>query len=304
MSRAIALLVVLVAELAAAQVANVCGAGKNCQVQSIKTSVGSCTAPTYSWSNDTDTGFFWQQSGGMVACANGIRQYRTNGGSALYLQGDNVWMLLDTGGFANVNGAQLQLAGSGTTSITGYGSGSVGNGTAFASFPTCNASLLGRLLFDSTNTQWRFCDGAGTWVFLVPSASGGTYPTRLAAANGFTAISSMTATAASEETNFLGTLLFSNNAGTPTTTDQVSCNWETAGTGGTTGVVVRVFDVTASSSICTCTLGACTTASRAPLGCKCTGTMTAGNQYAVRLSSATDCTVNPQNVVCNVAVVP
>lgn len=38
---------------------------------------------------------------------------------------------------------------------------------ALASFPTCNGTTLGRLLYDNTNSVWRFCDGSFWQAFAT-----------------------------------------------------------------------------------------------------------------------------------------
>lgn len=98
-----------------------------------------------------------------------------------------------------------------------------------------------------------------------------------------------------EDANFQGPL---HNVAADAT--RVGCSWGTAGTGGTTGVVVQVYDVTGAASVCSCTLQACTAAAGTPANCSCTGTLSGSNQYAVRLSSSTDCAGNPSNIVCTV----
>lgn len=78
---------------------------------------------------------------------------------------------------------------------------------------------------------------------------------------------------------------------TPT---KVSGNWGTAGTGGTTGVVIAIFDFTGASELCSVVLGPCTTTAGTPInansGCP---VMTAGHLYIARLKSTTDCATIP-----------
>lgn len=74
---------------------------------------GTLAAPSYSFAGDTDTGFFWQQSGGIVLSANGVRQWRTNGSSLLYLADDARWLDLSIGQFNDAYGGSAGLGGNG-----------------------------------------------------------------------------------------------------------------------------------------------------------------------------------------------
>lgn len=86
----------------------------------------------------------------------------------------------------------------------------------------------------------------------------------------------------------------------------VACSSGTAGTGGTTGVVVRMVDYTGNSTVGTCTLGACTTAAGVPLTCVLGSgvVLTSAHVYALSLSTTTDCATNPGRITCNVSVAP
>ena len=80
-------------------------------------------------------------------------------------------------------------------------------------------------------------------------------------------------------------------------------SWGTVGTLGSVGVVVEIYDNTASASLCHCTLGACSTAINTALTCDCgSATTTAGHTYVIRYYSTTDCTVSPANNLCNAEI--
>lgn len=86
---------------------------------------------------------------------------------------------------------------------------------------------------------------------------------------------------------------------------EVSCEATTAGSGGTNGVVVRIRNFTDSSTLCTCTLGACNSVAAAK-HCTCGQVPTANKMYEMQLDptgSGTDCVVNPANLTCNVELI-
>lgn len=108
------------------------------------------------------------------------------------------------------------------------------------------------------------------------------------------------ASAAPEGTNFTGGF---RATGTGGKMKQITCSWHVAGTGGTTGVVAKVRNVTDASTLCTCTLGACTTAVDTPVSCDCNATWAASKSYVLQFETTTDCTANPQQVMCSVELV-
>lgn len=166
---------------------------------------------------------------------------------------------------------------------------------AFASFPSASGAA-GRLLYDSTSNVWRWSDGT-TWQQLAKTAD---LPSTRKI---WTALSSSgSAETAPEGVNFLGPF----TAETVVRIDSIDCSWQTAGTGGTTGVVAQIYDVTAAAQVCTCTLGACSTTARTPLSCDCAHGVTsgAGHVLTMRLTTGTDCTTNPAGLVCNVMMDP
>lgn len=109
--------------------------------------------------------------------------------------------------------------------------------------------------------------------------------------------------ACSEDVNFLGTMATSSSRGWDRyNVRRVACNWGVAGTGGTTGVVVQVYNLSTAAEICSCTLGACTTSAFTNLDCACTASLTDNqHDFAIRLKNTTDCTADPQYIACNVS---
>lgn len=272
----------LLAGSASAQVAGLCGSGKNCTVNRVA-GMASRNAYTWNFCNSIYPGTYSMGWGSYAA---------SNQASWLIYVGQNCQ---GTASQVPLNYVVL----SGVWNVpTGYHwqvtdgleTGANGTGTAYASFPTCNAAATGRLLFDSTNNLWRFCDGA-YWRPLQSSSE----PTYTYASAGFSSI--CFGTCSTESTNFTGS--YSPRSDNERGTQKISCSWGTAGTGGTTGVVVRIYD--GSAEVCSCTLGACTTAANTALSCACAaGLLASSKNYTVQLKSTTDCTGNPANIVCNV----
>lgn len=137
---------------------------------------------------------------------------------------------------------------------------------------------------------------------ILPLTRGGT-----GTANGSTGLTTgtwgsteQTPVAAPETTNFsgayritsLGTQKFRN----------IACNWATAGSGGSTGVVVKIRNITAGSDLCSCTLGACDTVALTPLACDCNTAPAASANYTIQLAAGTDCAANPALFYCNVEI--
>lgn len=135
------------------------------------------------------------------------------------------------------------------------------------------------------------CDTAGAWN--IGTSTGG--PGSGAAAGTWAPEEIGTATTG---TNFLRPYQTVSN--TPKMRE-LSCSWSVAGSGGTTGVVGQVFDVTSSAELCSCTLGACTTTALSAVSCDCnSGAITAAHSYSFRFKSTSDCVSYPQNVSCSV----
>lgn len=284
----------LVLVFVAAQVANPCGSGKNCSVNSLKTNAGTAAAPAVAFNADTDTG--WWSSGANESswAAGGARSFRLTGNGILYGT-NNVGTLTmnDSAGVSLQYGSNALTCDNNNCKLnTGLGTGSAGTGTAFASFPTCTAGLLGRLLFDSTNTAWRYCDGAGSWLFVLNGSTSQSlvdvYSWNAQQGTGGEVVN----------TNWLGPYRTGN---TGSTVRVAACNWQAAGTGGTTGVTLQIYNITDSVALCSLGSVACTTAARTPFTlASCNGTAVAANKtYVVRVS-ASDCTTQPTGTVCNI----
>lgn len=87
----------------------------------------------------------------------------------------------------------------------------------------------------------------------------------------------------------------------------VTCSWAVAGAGGTNGVVVRIRNLTDSSTLCTCTLGSCSATASTPLSCSCNTASLAGKQYAIQYDptggTGTDCASDPSGTSCTVETI-
>jgi hypothetical protein len=87
--------------------------------------------------------------------------------------------------------------------------------------------------------------------------------------------------------------------------DYLTCSWEVAGTGGSTGLVMQLMNQTDNTEICSCTMsGTCSTAAHTAVFCNCgtdgTGTaLTAGKLLMWRVKSTSDCATYPTNATCS-----
>lgn len=156
---------------------------------------------------------------------------------------------------------------------------SIGNGTKWVStaVPSCSG----------TNNVLRYDSSANTF-----SCSSARF-------SGFTAICFDSACANMDVppvNGFIGSV-----TGVSGNVTGVSCNWKTAGTGS--GLVVEIYDVTSSASVCTCSLGSCT-GTFTPHSCACSGALTAAREYVAGFSGTSTCTGNPGQVACNVGLGP
>lgn len=152
---------------------------------------------------------------------------------------------------------------------------------------------------DSTSTNCCTVDQEGDMSCTGTVASGsGTLSTAAGAINNYW--SSVCFGVCSEDTNMTGGIRAQGTG----TTNRLLCSWGTAGTGGSTGVELNIFDVTAAGTLCTCNLGACTIAANTPTVCTCSGTYVNNNLYTMQLRGTTDCAVNPSNIVCTAMVGP
>ncbi len=170
---------------------------------------------------------------------------------------------------------------------TQYGNVLILDRIAFGSLPAAAAANAGAIAHSTTSTA-AYHSNAARWN-SVPTV------------HGFTAFNQDAA--APETTNFLGSL--STTVGQHFYAEKLTCNWAAAGTGGTTGVVVQLFDVIAGASFCSCTLGACTAAALDPLSCNCNtqSTGAAARTLVFRFTSGTDCLTNPANVACTATII-
>jgi len=177
-----------------------------------------------------------------------------------------------TAGLSFYNGSYIDLA-----------------GVATGSLPTCNAGNAGVLQYDTTTGTYKWCNGTA-----FASMSG-----TVTATTNTWSTTCFGVPCSGEAANFTGASRVT--VGTGTTQVALVCSWNVVGTGGTTGVVARIRNNTDGTTLCTCTLGACTTAINTPLECNCSGTFTAAKIYTMQLDSTTDCTTNPGQIICTVA---
>lgn len=280
MSRALATVVAMLAMTAHAQVAGLCAAGKHCTVSSLRATAASGTRPT-AISLPRGSYVCFDGTLGSRTCSLGIGQ---DNASTVSLQLNGVaYLSLNAGtGMLSLRNATMTAA---SLDASTYG---VKSGQAFSAFSACTAGNKGTLLYDSTNGVMRYCDG-GSWRTLA--GNGGATNTMQSAQ-----FASVCFGACVENVNFAGG--YQPRADDEKQVTMITCSWGTAGTGGASGVVVRLYDNAAPAEVCSCTLGAC--AATGPLSCSCSsGPLSSGRTYTVQLSSATDCEVNPANIVCN-----
>lgn len=162
-------------------------------------------------------------------------------------------------------------------------------GVAFASFPTCNGGVAGAILYDTTNSCEKICNGTAWSVCVQPSSYINNYWSAMCIGAPCTEVASFTGGIYS-----LG--------GSVT---RATCSWATIGVaGGSNTVVVKIRNTTAGSDLCSCTLGACNIAINTPTSCTCSGTFTSGSLYTWQLDAATDCATIPGNIICTASVVP
>lgn len=148
--RALALVLMLLASSSLAQVAGLCGPGKNCKVKTLETT-GSATTGSYAWALKIPNGPICTDA----TCTGRIAGTGTTGGAFAFINGATNYFTINPGvATYAVNflyGAEL-------------GSGASGAGTAFSSFP---AATAGKLLYDSTNSTWRYSNGT-SWFPVGP----------------------------------------------------------------------------------------------------------------------------------------
>jgi hypothetical protein len=84
------------------------------------------------------------------------------------------------------------------------------------------------------------------------------------------------------------------------TMDKITCSWQVAGQiSGNMVVHVEDYNGGAPSTLCTCTLGACTTAANVPLSCTCNTAFLANKLYRLVIDATSNCSAFPQNTICN-----
>jgi len=260
---------------ARAQVANICSAGKTCQMAGFRTSDGTAAAPAWSWWNDTNTGIYRIGADQIGVSTAGVRSFNFNA-TAGTLEGttSSADLVLNS-----ITGARLRYVLSSVTcdsnncstsntsdayafrSLYGYQSGATGSGTAFASFPAAAAGNASRMIYDSTNACLRVSNGT-TWAVVNKEWSFSAYQPALAATALFT-VHNTTTNGISAVTNL-----------------SVSATTFATVTGG--NVAFSVYDSTAGSTLCTltlsCIVGAGTTS--------CTGAVPAAHVIMLRMDSS------------------
>lgn len=146
----------LISTIATAQVAGVCAAGRPCSVSSLRATTGpfacSVSMPV--------TGYAC-----LTTAANGPRIYASNTTNTIYAAGTHQFYNQTLGDWGGVT------TGSFTSAYTVTANQGFAAPVAFSSFPICNATTNGRLLYDGTNTRWRTCDGTTTGSGWIPTAS-------------------------------------------------------------------------------------------------------------------------------------
>jgi hypothetical protein len=320
--RALGVVLCLVAAIAAADVnsGDRC-TGKDCRVTSITTRpttvalLPTCTAgrtgqARFTTNGAADAGGAYYECNGSVwqavgsgasssssdtctgtSCAIGPVGISTDGGVSLF-RGTNGVTVGASGttisGDFYAGGAGLAFS-VGTTGVSTskdvVGTGYVRSvGVATGSLPTCNAGLKGATETDTTLNVSKFCNGTA-WAALNQGA--------------VVTWSNVCFGTCGEDVNMTGGVV--DVVGTST---RMVCSWGTAGTGGATGVVVKIRNVTDAATVCSCTIGACTIAANTPTQCVCSGAFVTGKIYAMQVDGTTDCSANPGNIVCTSTVSP
>lgn len=263
MTRALVVVVALVAELAAAQVTNNCGPGKTCSVRNLNvTGQSGLLPPPLCLSSSSPLKWGWSISG-TAANFNAYTSVACNGAGTAIFGYDS-----SAGKFASYNSIPIEGAGGFSASV------------AFAAFPTCDATTRGRIIYDSTNTRWRECSTAlSGWVASSPLENSQTIysPANVVTNNTIARWSVAPARIA---------------APVGTTTAITSATVLTAGVGAG-NITFTVYDVTGAGNTSATVTFACTAAA---------GTVTVGstdatvrqnpNVYELRVT-ASACSTNP-----------
>jgi len=250
---------------------------------------GSAASPSWSFTSDPDTGLYSVAANVLGVSVGGARSFRTGVAGTLYGINDNSWLTLD-----GTVGASIQYVNNyvriDSDNVKVYSAGGVRFiGAATGSLPACVANWNGALQYDTTTKTLKVCNGTSWATLGTTVASQG---------QTFTATASYSASASPEGVDFVGPYQTNASGGNLTGAD-ISCSYQTAGTGGTAGLIVEVYADGVEACQCTLTTS-CATAARTALNCPCTGAITAGQTVTLRLSTETDCTANPQLLTCNV----
>lgn len=72
--------------------------------------------------------------------------------------------------------------------------------------------------------------------------------------------------------------------------------WNGAGSGGTNGVQVSVYEYPSGPTLCSCFVGPCSTAAHSNLECACNTEALANKTYVGRVGAGTDCAANPSDL--------
>lgn len=163
---ALLLLAALWPSSAAAQVAGLCGPGKNCDVRRLRvtdsplcsriSTQGGAFGSAHSTSNFN---LGWYAAGDCSGSQTAQANFNVNGTTFLRAS------LSAEVGTSTTNRVACSNSGF-CFSHQPFGSGSAGTGTAFVSFPACSATYAGQLLYDSTNNVWRQCVSGLGWFAL------------------------------------------------------------------------------------------------------------------------------------------
>lgn len=158
------------------------------------------------------------------------------------------------------------------SATTGIATGATGTGTAFASFPACNAAAASRVLYDSTNAVLRVCNAAA-WVRMANHWTlAATWPAGTVKGTDLVLNESQPANAAISTAIVATVLVAGVGAGTYT---------------------VQVFNVTTATSLCVTTAKTCSDAVQTQaLTSGCTGVVNAGDKVRIRITD-TGCATSP-----------
>lgn len=154
----LAAVAVLLSLPALAQVTGLCGPGKNCSVSTLLATSRSTAASQICWNLPTGATL-----GSVAGVSNNVSTTGFFVGASCSSLSSPLYSVNSSTGVVQLGptaGAYFGVANA------GFGSGATGTGTAFASFPTCNAGTAGRLLFDSTSNVWRQCINGTGWRSL------------------------------------------------------------------------------------------------------------------------------------------